>query len=108
MTGYHFSFNFAQYLTQRGDSRVYDWETLNANAKYYNDVRRAAMKNWENKAIDIRTDAVAYTMKRRDAVRMAMIKVLQQNQHRRVREPGNPTLPAKIGGASVARNRQPA
>ena len=45
---------------------MYDWETLNDNAKYYNDVRRVAMKNWENKEIDIRTNAITYTMKRRD------------------------------------------
>ncbi len=65
---------------------MYDWETLNANAKYYNDMRRAAMKNWENKAIDIRTSDVAYTMRRQDVMRMVMMKVLAQNEHRRVRE----------------------
>ena len=30
-----FSFHFAQYLIRRGDARVNDWATLNANAKYY-------------------------------------------------------------------------
>jgi amidase len=37
VTGYTFAFNFAQYLAQRGDARVYDWATLNANAKYHSD-----------------------------------------------------------------------
>ena len=99
VTGYTFAYQLAQYLTLRGDSRVYDWQTLNANAKYYNDVRRTAMKNWENKEMDIRTNAIAYTMKRRDALRMAMIKVLQQNRLDMFVNPVNLTLQGKIGGA---------
>ncbi len=90
VTGYTFAFQLGQYLTLRGDSRVYDWQTLNANAKYFNDVRRAAMKNWENKEMDIRTGAIAHTMKRRDTLRMAMTKVLLPEQDRCVREPGEP------------------
>ena len=99
VTGYTFAYQLAQYLTLRGDSRVYDWQTLNANAKYYNDVRRTAMKNWENKEMDIRTNAIAYTMKRRDTLRMAMIKVLQQNKLDMFVNPVNLTLQGKIGGA---------
>ena len=90
VTGYTFAFQLGEYLAKRGDSRVYDWQTLNANAKYFNDVRRAAMKNWENKEIDIRTNAITYTMKRRDTLRMAMTKVLRQNDHRHVRQSGEP------------------
>ena len=101
VSGYTFAYDFAKYLTLRGDSKVYDWETLNANAKYYNDVRRAAMKNWENKEMDIRTDAITYTMKRRDTLRMVMTKVLRQNNIDVFVNPVNPTLPEKIGGATV-------
>ncbi len=101
VTGYTFSFQFAQYLMQRGDSRVHDWETLNANAKYYSDVRRTAMKNWENKAIDIRTNAVEYTIKRRDTLRMMTMKVLQQNKIDVFVNPVTTTLPETIGGASA-------
>jgi Asp-tRNA(Asn)/Glu-tRNA(Gln) amidotransferase A subunit family amidase len=100
VSGYTFSFQFAEYLMKRGDSRVYDWETLNTNAKYYSDVRRAAMKNWENKAIDIRTDAVTYTMKRRDAMRMVMMKVLEQNKIDVFVNPVLTILPSKLGGAA--------
>ena len=99
VTGYTFAFQLGQYLTLRGDSRVYDWQTLNTNAKYFNDVRRTAMKNWENKEMDIRTDAVTFTMKRRDALRMAMTKVLQQNNIDVFVNPVNLTLQGKIGGA---------
>jgi Asp-tRNA(Asn)/Glu-tRNA(Gln) amidotransferase A subunit family amidase len=99
VTGYQFSFNFAQYLLQRGDSRVYDWETLNANAKYHTDVRRVAMKNWENKPIDIRTEAVTFIMKRREAVRLAVMKVLEQNKIDVFVNPSSTTMAAKLGGA---------
>jgi amidase len=101
VSGYTFAFDFAKYLTLRGDSKVYDWATLNASAKYYNDVRRVAMKNWENKEMDIRTGEITYTMKRRDTLRMAMTKVLRQNGIDVFVNPVNPTLPDKIGGASV-------
>lgn len=100
VTGYQFSFNFAQYLNARGDATVYDWETLNANAKYYSDARRAAMKNWENKPIDIATGAVTYTIKRRDAMRMVMINVLEQNKIDVFVNPTLTSLPTKIGGAN--------
>jgi Asp-tRNA(Asn)/Glu-tRNA(Gln) amidotransferase A subunit family amidase len=101
VSGYTFAFDFAKYLTLRGDSKVYDWKTLNANAKYFNDARRVAMKNWENKEMDIRTNAVTYTMKRRDTLRLVMTKVLRQNKIDVLVNPVNPTLPEKIGGASV-------
>ena len=86
--------------------RVYDWETLNANAKYYNDARRAAMKNWENKAIDIRTDAVTYTMKRRDALRMVMMKVLEQNKIDVFVNPSIRRCRRRSAAAERIRNRQ--
>lgn len=105
VSGYTFSFHFAQYLADRGDARVYDWATLNANAKYHSDVRRAAMKNWENKAIDIRSDAVTYTMKRRDVGRMAIIKVLEQNKIDVFVNPSSTALARKLGGPTEPERR---
>lgn len=102
VSGYTFAFDFAKYLALRGDASVYDWQTLNANAKYYNDVRRAAMTNWEHKEMDVRTDAITYTMKRRDTLRMVMTKVLRQNGIDVLVNPVNPTLPEKIGGATAS------
>ena len=58
------------------------------------------MKNWENKEIDIRTNAITHTMKRRDTLRMAMTKVLRQNEIDVFVNPVNPTLQGKIGGAA--------
>jgi amidase len=101
VTGYTFAFQLGQYLALRGDSRVFDWTTLNANAKYFNDTRRAAMKNWENKEIDIRTNVTTHAIKRRDTLRMAMTKVLRQNNLDMFVNPVNLTLQGKIGGASL-------
>jgi Asp-tRNA(Asn)/Glu-tRNA(Gln) amidotransferase A subunit family amidase len=103
VSGYTFAFQLGQYLALRGDSRVFDWTTLNANAKYYNDARRAAMTNWENKEMDIRTNAIAYTIKRRDSLRMAMTKVLVQNELDMFVNPVNLRLQGKIGGANLGR-----
>ena len=60
------------------------------------------MKNWENKEMDIRTNAITYTMKRRDTMRMVMTKVLRQNKIDVFVNPVNPTLQGKIGGAAAA------
>ena len=97
VSGYTFSFQFAEYLLKRGDKRVYDWATLNDNAKYFGDVRRAAMENWENKAIDARTDDVAFTMRRKDVMRMVALKVLQQNDLAVFVNPPLLALPGLIG-----------
>jgi amidase len=105
VTGYTFAFQLGQYLTLRGDSRVYDWQTLNTNAKYFNDVRRTAMKNWENKEMDIRTNAITHTMKRRDTLRLAMMKVIHQNKIDVFVNPVNLTLQGKIGGAQERQGR---
>ena len=59
------------------------------------------MKNWENKEMDIRTNAITYTIKRRDTLRMAMTKVLQQNKIDMFVNPVNLTLQGKIGGAQA-------
>jgi amidase len=101
VSGYTFGYQLGQYLALRGDSRVYDWQTLNANAKYFNDTRHVGMKNWENKDMDIRTTAVTYTMKRRDTLRMVMNKVLEQNKIDVFVNPVSLTLQGKLGGATT-------
>ena len=99
ITGYTFAYDFAKYLMLRGDARVYDWATLNANAKYFSDARRVAMKNWENKPMDIRTNAITHSMKRREVLRMATQKVMEQNKLDALISPSDLALPTKIGGA---------
>src|SRR5712671_4036420 len=99
VSGYTFAYDFEKYLALRGDKTVKDWQSLNTNAKYFNDVRRVAMKNWENKAIDIRTDAVSFIMKRRETARMAMMKVMEQNKIDVFVNPSSTSVAAKLGGA---------
>ena len=57
------------------------------------------MANWGAKQIDIRTDEVTFIMKRREVMRMAAIKVLEQNDIDVFVNPPLLTLPNKIGGA---------
>jgi len=73
-----FAFNLAQYLLRRDDARVKDWASLNANAKYYNDGRTAAMKNWENK-VDLASDGITQDMKMREVMRLVVLRVMHQN-----------------------------
>jgi Asp-tRNA(Asn)/Glu-tRNA(Gln) amidotransferase A subunit family amidase len=57
------------------------------------------MKNWANKQIDIRTYDTTFTMKRRDVMRMAMMKVMEQNKIDVFVNPTLTTIAAKLGGA---------
>ena len=101
-----FSFQMDQYLMRRGDERVKDWVSLNANSKYYSDERAVAMKNWENK-VEIASAGITQRVKMREVMRLVILKVMRQN---RLDALVNPTItipPARIGYASqpVASNR---
>jgi Asp-tRNA(Asn)/Glu-tRNA(Gln) amidotransferase A subunit family amidase len=103
-----FSFNFAQYLLRRGDSRVYDWSTLNANAKYYIEGRTVAMANWQNK-VDLTSAGITQRVKMREVMRMVVLKVMQQNRIDVLVNPTTTIPPAKNGYASQpAINNRPA
>jgi Asp-tRNA(Asn)/Glu-tRNA(Gln) amidotransferase A subunit family amidase len=97
VSGYQFSYQFAEYLAKRGDPRVYDWDTLNANAKYFNNVRQTAMTNWQNKTIDPAATETTFHMKRRDVLRMATMKVLEQNHIDVFVNPSATVVAAKLG-----------
>jgi amidase len=97
VTGYQFSYQFAEYLAKRGDKQVYDWDTLNANAKYHTDQHKTAMTNWQNKAIDPAAAATTYHMKRREVLRMATMKVMEQNGIHVFVSPSATTIAGKLG-----------
>lgn len=63
---------------RRGDERVRDWASLNANTKNYDEGRTVAMKNWENQ-LDMRAAGMAEKIQMREVMRMAMFKVMYQN-----------------------------
>ncbi len=94
-----FSFHLTQYLDRRGDARITNWSTLNANAKYGTDARRAAMKNWEN-VTDLRSEGVTQRISMREVMRLVVLKVMHENQ---IDAFVNPTItipPALIGYAA--------
>ncbi len=97
VSGYQFSYQFGEYLAKRGDARVTDWDTLNANAKYFNDVRFTAMTNWQNKAIDPAATEITFHMKRREVLRLATMKVLEQNRIDVFVNPSATVVAAKLG-----------
>jgi Asp-tRNA(Asn)/Glu-tRNA(Gln) amidotransferase A subunit family amidase len=93
-----FSYHMEQYLLRRGDAKVKDWTTLNANAKYATESRAVAMTNWEN-ALDLESDGITRRIKMRDAMRLVLLKVMRQND---IDVLVNPTItipPTKIGHA---------
>ncbi len=103
-----FSLHMAQYLAQRGDAKVNDWKSLNANAKYYVNDRVVAMQNWEN-TLDIQTAGITQRVKMRDVMRMVVNKVMQQNNLDVLVNPTTTIPPARIGYASQpAVNNRPA
>jgi Asp-tRNA(Asn)/Glu-tRNA(Gln) amidotransferase A subunit family amidase len=94
-----FGYHMAQYLLRRGDARVIDWPTLNANAKYGTENRAVAMQNWENKT-DLVSAGITQRIKMRDAMRLAVLNVMHHND---IDAFVNPTItlpPARIGYAS--------
>ena len=98
-SGAGFSLHLATYLKRRGDEKVFDWASLNANTKNYVESRSVAMKNWENK-LDTRSDGIAEKMQMREVMRTMIFKVMYEND---IDVFVNPTItvpPAKNGYAS--------
>jgi Asp-tRNA(Asn)/Glu-tRNA(Gln) amidotransferase A subunit family amidase/heat shock protein HslJ len=93
-----FAFDLARYLLRRGDARVKDWSTLNANATYHSESRVAAMKNWENRT-DLASDGITHNIVMRDVLRMVVEKVMRENGLDVLVNPTTTIPPAKIGFA---------
>jgi amidase len=91
-----FSLHLAQYLALRGDSKITDWKSLNANAKYYVQSREVAMENWEN-TLNIQTNGITQRVKMREVMRMVVNKVMQQNNLDVLVNPTTTVPPALIG-----------
>jgi Asp-tRNA(Asn)/Glu-tRNA(Gln) amidotransferase A subunit family amidase len=94
-----FAFDLARYLLQRGDARVVDWRSLNANATYYSEQRAAAMKNWEHMR-DLASEGMSHNIKVREVMRLVVQKVLRQNRLAVFVNPTTTLPPAKIGHAT--------
>jgi amidase len=103
-----FGFNLAQYLLRRGDARVVDWASLNANAKYYSATRVAAMTNWEHK-VDLASAGMTQNIKMREVLRLVVLKVMRENNLDVLVNPTTTVPPARIGYAGQPQiNSRPA
>ncbi len=93
-----FGFDLARYLLRRGDVRVTDWASLNANAKYFVHGRVVAMKNWENR-VDLASDGITYNVRMREVMRLVVQKVMLQNNLDVLVNPTTTIPPTRIGYA---------
>jgi amidase len=98
-SGGAFSLHMATYLKRRGDEKVFDWSSLNANTKNYEEGRTVAMKNWESK-LDTRSDGMAEKMQMREVMRTMIFKVMYENDIDIFVNPTITVPPAKNGYAS--------
>ena len=94
-----FAFHIDQYLDRRGDERVKDMATLNANTKYFSDVARAGSENWVA-VDDISSDGNTERMKMREVMRLVLVKVMRENRLDVLVNPENTVPHQKLGGPS--------
>lgn len=94
-----FPYHMEQYLMRRGDSRVNDWNSLNANTKNYSEGHTVAMLNSGAKT-DIASPGITQRMKMRDVMRLVVDKVMRENHLDVLVNPTITVPPALHGGAS--------
>ena len=94
-----FAFHIDQYLVRRGDERVTDMASLDANTSYYSAAAEAGSANWAA-LDDVRSDGNTERMKMRAVLQLALVKVMRENRLDVLVNPEN-TLPhQKVGGPS--------
>lgn len=94
-----FAFDLARYLLRRGDARVTDWASLNANATYHSQTRVAAMKNWET-TTNLAKPGIGQNIEMREVMRLVIQKVMRQNRLDVLVNPTTTIPPALIGRAN--------
>jgi amidase len=92
-----FRFHLSQYLLRRGDARVKDWPSLNANASYYSGDKLAAFINWQN-LTDIRSAGLTERIKMREVMQRVVLKVMRENNLDVLINPLTTIPIPKIGG----------
>ena len=94
-----FAFHIDQYLARRGDERVADMASLDANTKYFSAAAEAGSANW---AVldDIRAEGNTERMQMRAVLQLVLARVMRENRLDVLVNPEN-TLPhQKVGGPS--------
>jgi len=94
-----FSYHMEQYLMRRGDSRVTDWASLNANTKNFNEAHAVGMLNSAAK-LDIASPGITQRMKMREVMRLVIDKVMRENNLDILVNPTITVPPVLHGGAS--------
>jgi Asp-tRNA(Asn)/Glu-tRNA(Gln) amidotransferase A subunit family amidase len=92
-------FGVEQYLMDRGDARVRDWESLFANARWRDDAQRAGAENWVH-VQSIVSDGSTQRIKMREVGLLVLLKVMHENDLDAFVAPENTLPPRKIGGPS--------
>jgi amidase len=82
---------------RRGDAKVNDWPSLNANATYYSGDKLAAFTNWQNLA-DIRSNGLTERIKMREVMQRVVLKVMRENNLDVLVNPLTTIPIPKIGG----------
>ena len=95
----NFALHIDQYLDRRGDERVKDMASLNANTKYFSDVARAGSENWVA-VDDIKSDGNTELMKMRAVMRLVLAKVMKENGIDVLVNPENTVPHEKLGAPS--------
>ena len=94
-----FAFHIDQYLARRGDERVTDIASLDANTKYFSAAAEAGSANW---AVldDVRAAGNTERMQMRAVLQLVLARVMRENRLDVLVNPEN-TLPhQKVGGPS--------
>ena len=94
-----FAFHIDQYLSRRGDARVTDMASLDANTKYFSAQAEAGSANWAA-LDDVRSYGNTERMQMRAVMQLVLAKVMRENRLDVLVNPEN-TLPhQKVGGPS--------
>ena len=94
-----FAFHIDQYLARRGDERVTDMASLDANTKYFSAAAEAGSANWAA-LDDVRSTGNTERMQMRAVMQLVLAKVMRENRLDVLVNPEN-TLPhQKVGGPS--------
>ena len=94
-----FGFHIDQYLARRGDERVTDMASLDANTKYFSAAAEAGSANWAA-LDDVRSYGNTERMQLRAVMHLVLAKVMRENRLDVLVNPEN-TLPhQKVGGPS--------
>jgi Asp-tRNA(Asn)/Glu-tRNA(Gln) amidotransferase A subunit family amidase len=98
MDNFKSPFTVNKYLRERGDTRIKDWASWVANAKWENDAHRASSENAVG-VQDLRggPEMMSY-VKLQYALRLVVLKVMHENGIDAFVNPENTLPPPKIGG----------